>query len=79
MGKVIDIRRGKKRHWVTLQYCPKTAAELDLLDAEGKPIPDRMVDFMHSAEFYLMCKGTRGLYMPLGKKKSDKNMVLVRQ
>ena len=78
MGDVIDIRRGKKRHKITLQYCPKTAYELGIVDAEGKPIPDRIVDFMRSAEFYLLCKGTRGLCIPMGKKASDKNVVLVR-
>ncbi len=78
MGEVIDIRRGKKRHKITLQYCPKTAGELGIVDAEGKPIPDRIVDFMHSAEFYLLCKGTRGLCIPMGKKASDKKVILVK-
>ncbi len=71
MGDVIDIRRGKKRRWVTLQRCPKTSYELGLEDERGNIIPERMAAFMRSAEFYLLCKGTRGLVIEGGKRPSD--------
>ena len=72
MGEVIDIRRGKKGHRVTLQYCPKTSYELGLEDEQGNVVPEKMAEFMRSAEFYLLCKGRRGLYIPEGKRPSDK-------
>jgi len=72
MGDVIDIRRGKKPNWVRLQYCPKTSYELGLKDEQGNIVPQKMYEFMHSAEFYLLCKGTQGLYIPGGKPPADK-------
>jgi len=72
MGDVIRFRKTRKRQYVTLQYSEKNSYELGLEDQDGNIIPEKWIEFIGSAECYLLRKGAQGLYIPGRKRPEEK-------
>jgi len=72
MGDVISFRKTKKRIYATMRVSEKNSYELGLEDKDGNMIPEKWIEFIGSAECYLLRKGCQGLYIPSPKRPGDK-------
>jgi len=72
MGDIIRFRRTRKRHYAKMQISEKNSYELGLEDKDGNMIPEKCIEFIGSAEFYRLCKGAQGLYIPGSKRPKGK-------
>ena len=72
MGDVIGFRRTRKKQYITMQISEKNSYELGLEDKDGNMIPEKCIEFLGSAEYYLICKGMQGLYIPARKWPKEK-------
>jgi len=72
MGDIIRFRRTRKKRYIKMQISEKNSYELGLEDKDGNMIPEKCIEFMGSAEFYRLCKGAQGLYIPERKGHKEK-------